>query len=135
MYILSLYAYGFTMFYDNKRFIYGLQFFTTIKYWYAYHGWLNTILQLRKLLLNFPILAVVHMNSGKWFLHHFQSYKDANLEYVLKHHVVYDYRWEVIVRFINVGGIVDNHCLNFLFNALCDNWHNCFLNIKFHYFT
>ena len=31
MYILSLYAKGVTMFYDNKRLIYGLQLLTTIK--------------------------------------------------------------------------------------------------------
>jgi len=26
-----------------------------------------------------------------------------------------DLRWEVIVRFVHIGGIVDNHCLNFHF--------------------
>ena len=41
----------------------------------------------------------------------------------------------MIVRFVDVDGIVDNHCLSFLFNALSDNWHYFFLNIKFHYFT
>ena len=27
----------------------------------------------------------------------------------------YELRWEVIVRFVDIGGIVEHHCLNFLF--------------------
>jgi hypothetical protein len=27
----------------------------------------------------------------------------------------YELRWEVIVCFVYIGGIVDHHCLNFLF--------------------
>ena len=29
--------------------------------------------------------------------------------------------WEVIFRFVDIGGIADHHCLNFLFNSFC--WH------------
>jgi hypothetical protein len=28
-----------------------------------------------------------------------------------------DLRLEVVVRFVNIGGIVDDHCLNFFYNA------------------
>jgi hypothetical protein len=33
--------------------------------------------------------------------------------------IVYIYLiWEVIVRFVDIGGIIDDHCLNFPFIAL-----------------
>jgi hypothetical protein len=34
-----------------------------------------------------------------------------------KNHMFNDLRWEVIVCFIYIGGIVDHHCVNFLFAA------------------
>jgi len=35
--------------------------------------------------------------------------------YVVIFYLFNDLRWEVIVRFVDNGGIVDHHCLNFLF--------------------
>ena len=35
---------------------------------------------------------------------------------IVDHHCL-----EVIVRFVDIGGIADHHCLNFLFNSFC--WH------------
>jgi len=38
-----------------------------------------------------------------------------------------DLRWEVILRFVNVGVIVDHHCLNFLFIILLLRDQQCFM--------
>jgi len=35
--------------------------------------------------------------------------------YVVVCFVFSELRWEVIARFVDIGGIGDNHCLNFLF--------------------
>ena len=38
-------------------------------------------------------------------------------------HILNKFRWEVIVRFVDIGGIVDHHCLNFV--LFCWYWWNC----------
>jgi hypothetical protein len=35
-----------------------------------------------------------------------------------------DLRWEVIVAFVDIGGIVDHHCLNFLFIIKNTHYYN-----------
>ena len=46
-----------------------------------------------------------YSKTGPWF----------PTSYVLAFFVFSALRWEVIVRFIDIGGIDDHHCLNFLF--------------------
>ena len=39
-----------------------------------------------------------------------------SFQFLQTHDKIYtDLRWEVIVCFVDIGGIVDHHCLNFLF--------------------
>ena len=37
------------------------------------------------------------------------------MPYVMVFLVFYTFRWEVVVHFVDIGEIVDHHCLNFLF--------------------
>jgi hypothetical protein len=37
------------------------------------------------------------------------------MSYVMVSFILNDLRWEVIVRYVDICGIVDHHCLNFLF--------------------
>ena len=37
------------------------------------------------------------------------------MSYVINFFVFNDLRWDVIVPFVDIGGIEDHHCLNFLF--------------------
>jgi hypothetical protein len=68
-----------------------------------------------------------------WHHHIFVSVPKSgpgfSILYVVVVLVCNDLRREVIVRFVDIGGIVDHHCLNFVFITL-KNLHYCLYQIK-----
>ena len=42
--------------------------------------------------------------------------------------VLSEWRWEAIVHFVDIGGVVDNHCLNFLF-IIESSYHKMIVDI------
>jgi hypothetical protein len=44
---------------------------------------------------------------------------------VIVHFVLHGLRWEVMFHFVDISGVFDHHCLNFLF-IIVEIWMRCF---------